>query len=157
MQAQLRGPVDTAANVLRRCRGGPDGVVAAAAAVEGVRRALAEAAQASSLALRPTAPDTDAASVIALTTAGATTPATPLLASLVQSSSSSGAGSQAASAAAAAAAAAATSTSAAAAAVGAAAAVNPSANVRVEQTLREATEAYDRAAAAFLARIDGKG
>jgi hypothetical protein len=156
MQAQLRPQVDAAAALLRRSRGGPDGVVAAASAVEGVRRALQEASQASALALRPTLPDLDAPALLALTTLGATTPATPLLATLAGSSGAAGAASSAgAQQAPPSATTAMTTTAAVAAASGATAAVNVPANLRVEQTLREAAGEYDRAAAAFLARIDG--
>ncbi len=52
----LRAPVESAAAVLSRPHPGADGVVAAAAAIEGVRRALGDT-QAVSMALRPRVAD----------------------------------------------------------------------------------------------------
>ncbi len=51
MDPTLKAAVDSAANMLRRTRGGPEGVAAAAAAVDSVRRALNDTH--ASLSLRP--------------------------------------------------------------------------------------------------------
>jgi hypothetical protein len=129
MDPALKSAVETAVTVLSRNRGGPDGVVAAAAAIESVRRALEET-HAASFALRPRIP-LDATPELLLTQrpllpSSAGTGGAPL-ASPASATSSSGAGG-----------------------------TTPTArsSAAVSSIVRDAAFAYDRAAAALLERID---
>ncbi len=126
MDPTLKSAVETAVAVLSRSRGGPDGAVAAAAAIESVRRAL-EDTQAASIALRPRAP-LESIPELLLTqrpyAAGGGGPLPSLTGSAMSGSGASAATPTARSTAA------------------------------VASVVREAAFAYDRAAAAMLERID---